>query len=61
MIITGYDVSVAALGVGITYAIVNFWNPTGWVVAGVSLAWGVGTSILHDVIIKDFYNNKEIV
>ena len=55
-----YELVVAAGGIALTYAIVNFWNPTGWGVAaalGISLLYTYATMNIGSNLTSHFENN----
>lgn len=48
------SIHTAVIGVLGTYAIVNVWNPSGWVVAAVTVAYVFGTSALSSAMTSGF-------
>ena len=52
-----YEVGVAAGGIGLTYGVVNCWNPSGWVVLGVTVVYSTGTYVVGSILQSYFENN----
>ena len=60
-VMTGYEISTAAGGIALScalsYAVANCWNPSGWVIAGISAAYGfavwAGSEILQSQLTPD--------
>ena len=51
---TGYEVTTAAIGVMGTYAIANYWNPSGWVMGMITLGYSATTYLVGSAITANF-------
>lgn len=57
-IMTGYEVGSAVGGVLLTYAMVNFWNPTGWIAAGITILYAGITFVGSNLLLDSFEKNN---
>ncbi len=61
LVLTGYDVTMWGGGIAITYAVVNFWNPSGWVVGIIGIAWGAISVGGNKLINSEFKKYNEVM
>ena len=54
---TFYELGVAAGGVLMTYAIINFWNPTGWIAAAATVIYAFATMVGGNLLVQ-YYERK---
>ena len=60
MLLTTYDVMVAASGVYLVYGMAHWWNVTGWVALGISVVYTLVTYAfeykLQEYLERRYYN-----
>ena len=60
VLLTTYDVTVAASGVGMVFGVANWWNVTGWAALGISVVYTVVTYAveykLQEYLERRYYN-----